>query len=140
MHEISFEETLEMIQTRDPRYHPEAYLFVRDALETTKRLAGKDGRSQECHVSPSELLNGIRQHALTQFGPMAVTVLDEWGVRSCSDFGAIVFNLIEAGWFAKSKDDRREDFDGGYDFFEAFRKPFLPTQRQAAVDPVVASQ
>jgi len=138
MHEKSFDETLEVIQARDQRYHREAYLFVRDALEVTKKLTGKDGRSRECHVSGVELLAGIREHALAHFGPMAMTVLEEWGVHSCSDFGNIVFNMIEAGWFAKSNDDRREDFDGGYDFFEAFRKPYLPAERQTAPQPVVA--
>ena len=135
MHEISFEETLEIIKASDPRYHREAYLFVRDALETTKRRIGKEGRSPEGHVSAGELLEGIRQHAITQFGPMAITVLEEWGVRSCGDFGNIVFNLIEAGWFAKSTEDRREDFDAGYDFFDAFRKPYLPSRPQAVPMP-----
>src|SRR6266478_31074 len=138
MHEVDFEETLDQIKIRDSRYQREAYAFVRDALEITKRLTGKDGRPQECHVSALELLNGIREHALAQFGPMAMTVLEEWGVRSCSDFGNIVFNLIETGWFAKSDADRREDFDAGYDFFEAFRKPYLPTRQKAAPLPVVA--
>src|SRR5260370_24604050 len=75
---------------------------------------------------------------MAHFGPMAMTVLEEWGVHPCSDFGNIVFNMIEAGWFAKSNDDRREDFDGGYDFFYTFPKPYLPARRQAAPQPVIA--
>jgi uncharacterized repeat protein (TIGR04138 family) len=61
---------------------------------------------------------------------MAITVLHEWGIRTCPDFGEIVFNLIDAGWLAKTKDDSREDFAGGYDFDAAFRQPFLPLGKQ----------
>jgi uncharacterized repeat protein (TIGR04138 family) len=43
----------------------------------------------------------------------------------------MVFNLIEAGAFGKTEEDTREDFANGYDFDEAFRKPFLPTGKPA---------
>src|SRR6202040_2003319 len=43
-----------------------------------------------------QLLEGIRDYALAQFGPMAMTVLEEWGIRGCSDFGEIVFNMVES--------------------------------------------
>ena len=41
----------------------------------------------------------------------------------------MVFNLIRAGIFGKTDSDRLEDFCDGYDFHEAFVKPFLPEQR-----------
>ena len=82
-------------------------------------------------MSGQQLLEGIREFALRQYGPMAITVLDEWGVRRCEDFGEIVFNLVDHGHglFGKTETDSREDFKGGYDFEEAFKKPFLPGQR-----------
>ena len=83
------------------------------------------------HVTGQQLLAGIRQHALAQFGPMAATVLNEWGVHRCEDFGEIVFNLVENGVLAKTEQDSRADFQGGYDFDEAFRKPFLPGNAEA---------
>ncbi len=130
MHEISFEEALEMICTRDPRYAAEAYVFVREALDYTQKTIGKDGRGRIRHVSGQELLRGIREYAASQFGPMATTVLDYWGVHVCRDFGEIVFNMVEIGLLAKTESDSRSDFDGGYDFYEAFRKPYLPPSRQ----------
>jgi uncharacterized repeat protein (TIGR04138 family) len=81
------------------------------------------------HVSGQELLGGIRQFALEQFGPMAQTVFEDWGVRNCQDFGEIVFNMVEIGLLAKRDTDSREDFLAGYDFQEAFRKPFLPASK-----------
>ena len=136
MQEVSFEEGLERIHAKDSRYNRDAYEFVRDALDHTRKIAGKEGRGQ--HVSGQELLNGIRDLALTKFGPMAITVFEEWGIRTCPDFGEIVFNMIEAELLAKEKKDTRGDFEGGYDFYEAFRKPFLPSNKlhpEAALEP-----
>ena len=130
MHEATFEEGLELILAKDPRYARDAYLFVREALDYTQKAIIKENRGQLRHVSGQELLGGIREFALSQFGPMTITVLDEWCVRNSQDFGEIVFNLIDAGWLAKTKQDSKEDFAGGYDFDEAFRQPFLPESKQ----------
>jgi uncharacterized repeat protein (TIGR04138 family) len=138
MQEVSFEEGLERIHAKDSRYDRDAYEFVRDALDHTRKLMGKEGRGQ--HVSGQELLNGIRDLALTKFGPMTITVFEEWGIRKCPDFGEIVFNMIEAELLAKEKKDSRGDFEGGYDFCDAFRKPFLPSSKlrpEAAPEPKV---
>jgi uncharacterized repeat protein (TIGR04138 family) len=126
MQESNFEEALAKIQARDPRYHRDAYLFVREALDHTQKTAGKDSHGHIRHVTGQELLIGIRDYALQQFGPMAKMLLEEWGVRCCEDFGEIVFNMVEANWLAKTAKDSRADFKGGYSFEDAFRKPFLP--------------
>jgi uncharacterized repeat protein (TIGR04138 family) len=55
-------------------------------------------------------------------------MLEEWGVHSCEDFGAIVFNMIEFKVASKTESDSLADFKGGYDFYDAFRKPFLPSK------------
>ena len=123
------------IQAKDPRYDREAYLFVRDALDHTQKSIGKDPRGRIRHVTGQELLIGIREFALEQFGPMARTVLEDWGVLACEDFGEIVFNMIEIGWLAKTSKDTRADFANGYDFDEAFRKPFLPKSKQTIPAP-----
>lgn len=126
MQEINFDATLENILAKDSRYHRDAYLFVREVLDFTQKLVVKENRGQVRHVSGQELLNGIKQLALQQFGPMTATVFEEWGVKSCRDFGEIVFNMVEIGLLAKTDKDSRDDFQNGYDFDEAFRKPFRP--------------
>jgi uncharacterized repeat protein (TIGR04138 family) len=138
MQEINFDEAVELILVRDPRYAREAYTFVREALDFTQKLIGRENRGAIRHVSGQELLDGIRQLALQQFGPMAMTVLEEWGVRNCRDFGEIVFNMVEIGLLAKTEKDSREDFAGGYDFTDAFCKPFWPQSKLKAEDkPVI---
>ena len=253
MQEVNFEDALEIITLKDPRYPREAYLFVREALDHTQRLLAKEKQGGIRHVSGQELLAGIKDYALSQFGPMAMMVLHEWGIQGCQDFGEIVFNMVETGgcpmllrddlldapallqrlsgqadplsaflWqsfteparkrlleesaatihgdllmqelnrliastrlydeqrcsavslsaetkalatlplegvplaqvnrmllelaypgqlarshglLAKTKDDSRADFEDGYDFYEAFRKPFLPPSKQAPSQP-----
>jgi len=127
MYEASFEEAIDLIRAKDPRYPREAYQFVRQALDHTQKHLAKSTRGRIRHVTGQELLEGIREFALTQFGPMAMFVLGEWGIHACDDFGEIVFNMIEFGLLAKTERDSRTDFSNGYTFTEAFRKPFLPS-------------
>jgi uncharacterized repeat protein (TIGR04138 family) len=127
MHEVTFEEAAELVLAKDQRYPRDAYIFLREALEYTQKVVAKENRGP--HVTGQELLAGIREFALRQFGPMAVTVLEEWGIKRCEDFGEMVFNMVEAGHWGKTDKDSREDFQGGYDFAEAFRKPFLPQSK-----------
>src|SRR5436190_13157121 len=110
MHEATFEEGLEQILAKDQRYHRDAYHFLREALDFTQKCIVKENRGQLRHVSGQELLAGIRDYALTQFGPMALTVLNEWGIKRCEDFGEIVFNMVESKILAKTDNDTREDF------------------------------
>jgi len=127
MQSPSFEDAIRKIVEADNRYEFEAYLFVQEAIQYTQKSLGRH-KQEHKHVGGKELLNGIRDYALTTFGPMSPTVLSEWGIHSCEDFGEIVFNLIRHDQAVQSKSDSRDDFKGGYDFDEAFRKPFLPAK------------
>jgi uncharacterized repeat protein (TIGR04138 family) len=135
MQEVSFEEVLEKIVEKDRRYHRDAYIFVREALDHTQKLVLKENKGQPRHVSGQELLDGIRQFGLNQYGPMTITVLEEWGVKACADFGEIVFNMVESGLLAKTEKDTRTDFETGYDFDEAFRKPYMPSKKHTKDAP-----
>lgn len=126
MQKPAFHETLEAVVARDQRYSREAYGFLREALEFTQKRHRKTRTSGASHVSARELLDGFREYALQQFGPMGLTVLDYWGIRSTGDVGRMVFNLIEAGVFGRADDDRIEDFENGFSFEEAFLEPFRP--------------
>lgn len=126
MQSIGFLEALEAIAERDDRYDKEAYSFLRDALEATIKRRKKVRKDVSPHVSAAELLDGFRLHALHEFGPMALTVLNYWGVQSCEDVGHMVFNLVASGVFGKTDEDSIDAFRAGYDFEDAFAKPFRP--------------
>jgi uncharacterized repeat protein (TIGR04138 family) len=135
MPDLDFAEIVDLIRKEDTRYDKQAYFFVRQGLDSTvKNLKRNDPTrvQRSPHVSGRELLDGLRLHALDQFGPLTKTVLESWGVRRCADFGEIVFNLIEYSVFSKTESDRREDFADLYDFDEAFVKPFQPAGNRHA--------
>jgi uncharacterized repeat protein (TIGR04138 family) len=133
MQDLEFSEVVGLICKTDPRFNRNAYLFVRQALDhASKELKRRQPERVKAspHLTGPELLEGMRAFALEQFGPMAKTVLNSWGVRSCADIGDIVFNLIDQKVFSKTESDRREDFAGIYDFDEVFVKPFAPARRR----------
>ncbi len=120
----------EMVQ-RDPRYAYEAYQFVFEALHHTQKMLGRLPREEERgeegaqhHVSGPELLEGIRDLALKEFGLMARTVFRLWGIQRTDDFGEIVFNLVEAKLMSKTNEDSRKDFHGIYDLDQALVKGY----------------
>ncbi len=132
----------------DRRYKLDAYVFVEEALSYAhdalgmgaERPPAESGGSSprgrraaepiERHLTGQELCEAIRQYALEQYGYMAKSVLNTWGVRCTGDFGNIVFNLIEIGRMKKTDEDQREDFDDVYDFDLALREQFkiAPTE------------
>jgi len=126
MHETAFIEAVKKICQEDNRYDADAYLFVREALDFTAKMLNKPAEAPGRHVTGAELLEGIRTYGLHEFGPVALTVFNTWGIKTTKDFGEIVFNLVNSGVLGKTDEDRKEDFANGYDFFEAFSKPFLP--------------
>lgn len=126
MQPLDFDAVLDRIVDKDPRYHRDAYHFLREALDYTQKAISQANKGKFRHVTGQELLAGIRAWALQQYGPMTLAVLHEWGIRRCEDFGELVFALVDAGVLSKTETDSRADFAHGFDFQEAFRKPFLP--------------
>lgn len=137
MYDLS-RELAELLE-EDSRYHVAAYDFIFNALRYaqevlhmgTPRPSEPSGGEEEeesdeppQHVTGQELCEAIRQYALRQYGYMAKTVLNSWGIHGTGDFGEIVFNLIRFGRMRKTKEDRREDFDDVYDFETAFEQEF----------------
>lgn len=114
-----FETIVEHIYARDRRYKEDAYVFVMEALAYTQK---KFNRSK--HVKGEEMLIGLRELLLEQFGPMTMAVLNHWGIRSTEDFGNIVFNLVENRVLSKTEDDNIEEFRNGYNFDEAFESGY----------------
>jgi len=135
MSKIPFEQSVAKAVAQDPRYAPEAYAFLKDALEFTMRGRKKVRGRDPDHVTGPELCSGVRDYAVQQYGPMVPTLFEAWGIRSTRDIGEMVFNLIKAGAFSKSDSDRVEDFDHLFDFADAFVKPFLPARSRAAGSP-----
>lgn len=113
----AFLHDIEALAERDGRYSRAAYLFVYDALQHTVEKLGKASMPREQrHVSGRDLIYGISEYALDQFGPLTLTVFDHWGIRETRDFGEIVFNLVNDNLMSKTDDDRIEDFTDVFEF------------------------
>lgn len=133
MPELDVNTIITLIRKEDPRFDRLAYTFVRDGLEfAVKELKKRDAARAKLsrHVTGRELAEGLRDYALEQFGPLAKTVLNAWGLEATIHFGDIVYNFIEYNVFSKTESDRREDFGDVYDFDEAFEAPFRPRARR----------
>ena len=126
MSDKNFPDVIKEIHDQDDRFGKGAYYFIREALDHTLKSMEKDRDKNKGHVSGRELLEGIRDYALDRFGPMTLTLMDHWNVKKCRDFGDIVFNLVDHGILGRTENDSLADFEGGYNFKEAFENPFLP--------------
>jgi len=121
----------------DRRYSLEAYIFLFEAMQYAQDVLGmgaekpteplpgeKEPPALQKHVSGRELCEAIRLYALEQFGYMAKTVLNKWGIHTTGDFGEMVFNLIRIGQMRKTPSDTQVDFENIYDFDVAFQQEF----------------
>ena len=123
-----------MSRRTDPprRYDRQAYLFVFHALKgVQERLHAPPtgdvppaARRRGRHITAAELCEGFRRTASEEFGGLAKTVLNEWGLQGTADVGQIVFELVDRGELCKCDGDRPEDFESLYDFDEAFETEF----------------
>lgn len=104
---------------KDLRYKADSYGFLLQALHFTQSKLKKP-----THVTGKELLFGIRDFAIEQYGPMAKTVLSHWGITNTLDFGNIVFNMVDCKLLSKTDSDSLDDFKGVYDFEAAFGNIF----------------
>ncbi len=115
------------IAERTTRFPPSAYVFVQEGLRHTVQDLLEDEDSgltpENRHISGAQLCLGLRDYALRQYGHLAKTVLESHGIRRTQDFGKIVFTLVEVGLMRKTDDDSLEDFEGVFDFDEAFVSP-----------------
>jgi uncharacterized repeat protein (TIGR04138 family) len=140
---MSLRNHLPRIIALDPRFSIDAYAFVLEALDHARiqklnalrsrgegsgaTRSGRAGRHRRRvpkgvgHVTGQELCHSVRRLALGQYGLLATTVLAHWGIRSTSDIGDIVYNMIASGDLEKTPSDSRSDFDNVYDFEKALR-------------------
>ena len=105
---------LEAIVPDEARYSKEAYSFV------LRGCASAFKKYPNTNVSAAQLLDCLRELAISAYGAQAKSTLKSWRIFQCSDFGQIVYDLIYLKLLGEGPDDSRDDFKGGYDFESAF--------------------
>lgn len=120
----SFEDAANALAERYPAYAPEAYGFMRDALDfaAARFCQGREDR----HLNAEELYMGACACALDSYGPMAWDVLSFWGLEAPEDFGEVVAHLVEAGVFGKRKGESKDDFCCLPDLEPLLHAPYEP--------------
>ena len=124
--QLSFDAAVKKIRLTETRFSLPAYEFVRRSLDHALQRLGRTDQKKPAHVRGEELLESFRALALREFGPMAKTVLNDWGISTCTEVGEVVFHLVQHGILGKSETDKIDDFQELYTFQEAFEIPFLP--------------
>lgn len=120
MTELQFaDEILDQLQERNPRFHARSYEFVLHALHSVIRAL-----DEPRHITGNELTNGVRELALSRYGPLARTVLEHWGIHETEDVGRVVFAMVEQGILVKEDEDDQQDFTDLFDFEEAFEREY----------------
>ena len=159
---MSSRDELAQVIANDPRYSLEAYALVLESLSQARQLKlknlprdrpdaaavksspNKKARSRaeppakprvSGHVNGAELCDSLRRLALRQYGLLAATVLAHWGVRSTSDVGNIVYNMIGAGGLERTESDSRADFDNLFDFETVFKASAQEAIADSGVKP-----
>ena len=137
-----FHAGLAEVVERDPRFAYEAYEFLFHALHHSQKMLGREPPEpaegtprpgdSKYHVSGQELLYGVRDLALREFGLMARTVFRQWGIQRTDDFGDMVFNLVEAGLMSKTDADNRADFHNIFDLDQALVQEYRIQLDEAA--------
>jgi len=112
MHDRLQEQIADLART-DRRYPADAYMLVFDGLEHA--LANMGTRR---HVTPRELVLGVRDAAVDNWGLLARSVLETWGMRDTGAIGDLVFNLIRRGLLEAGEEDTRDQFDDAFSFEE----------------------
>ncbi len=124
-----FYEIVEKICLSDSRYKADAYEFLMQGLYFTQDKIKRKG-----HLTGGELLQGLREFAIKQYGPMAKNVFNHWGIHETQDFGHIVFNMIEEKLLAKTETDSLNDFKDVYDFDTVFANVLYDSLKDICYD------
>jgi uncharacterized repeat protein (TIGR04138 family) len=109
---------------QDARYDSRAYDLVVHAVTTAVEQKAKADTGPVKHASAEDVMMTFREIVLDSYGPMSMTVLNDFGIHSTEDIGEIMKNLCSAKFIKKSENDSFEDFVGGFNFMEAFVWPF----------------
>jgi len=121
-----FEEAVNEIAKSDSRYNTAAYVHLKDGLDFTINRIKENEKGTTRHVDALELLEGIRDYSIEEYGPMAATLLTEWGINTCDDIGEMVYQLIDCGMFGKQESDTREAFANPFNLISSLEEPFIP--------------
>jgi uncharacterized repeat protein (TIGR04138 family) len=118
--------SIEEIAKLDGRFPLRAFEFVHEGLgRTVKKNHGDETENQgPHHITGKQLCLGLAEFASEKWGRMAKVVLNQLGIKSTLDFGAIVYLMVEHKWMYARPQDSIDEFKDVYSFENVFEKNF----------------
>lgn len=104
---------------KDSRYDVEAYNFIFETLDWILKKR-KKSEIESVPITARELFEGIQGYAIEEYGILALTVFESWGISSTDDFGEIISNLVKFGLLGKHPAYSPFDFHNVCDLRQAF--------------------
>ena len=105
--------TIAAVLAGDPK---ESLLFVLQAMPPSKTII-------QHHIDGQTLCWRLHDYALHLYASEARQQLKDWRIETTSDFGKIVFALVEHGLLRRTEIGDIEDFNSVFDFEDHFDKP-----------------
>src|SRR5206468_3524398 len=100
--------------------------FVLDMMRSAVRK-GRPGAEDPhvWHLSAHEICDAFRHYARFYFNDDAEAkeLLSEWGIRTSSDLGQIIFAMVACKRLVARPEDRVEQFDGVWTLDTLFEQP-----------------
>ncbi len=88
-----FQSVIQKIVTEDHRYREEAYAFIAKAVMLSLSCIRREEQLRR-HVSAEEIIFSLCALAHKEYGPLALIVLKDWGIRTNTDIANVIYHLI----------------------------------------------
>lgn len=137
MIDAKFIKTVNDIIVEDPRFDAEAYNFISNAVVYTSQKVKDEESNMQRHISGQELLEGIKDFAVEEYGPIAPEVLRHWGLTDSKSIGEVVFNMVNKNLLGSTNEDSIDDFIDSYDIDQKFSERFKPKKASKTDIPVI---
>ncbi len=109
------EEKIYQICETGIKFKAQAFFFIYMVLGRCRLVDEQRG-----HVTGQELLAAFSAEAKSQYGPMALTVLNHMGITATLDVGELVFLMVDNGLLSRTEKDTLDDFKDVFDFEQEF--------------------
>ncbi len=117
---------------RYQNYRSEAFHFICRAVAFVNREVME--KHTRAHINSCQLTRGAQQLAINEYGPLALDVLQHWGIKSSRDIGNLVFALTEEKILITSEQDKPDDFPADEDEFRQALMRHLKADETLEID------
>ncbi len=106
--------------SEDTPYPPEAFVFLIDGMRFAKEHIRHE-RERPDDIDAVDLSWCLHDLAMYRFADKARAQLESWNIRQTSDFGELVFRLVQIGQLRTDEGDSVDDFADIFEFSAEFK-------------------